>query len=222
MISDVSPRIPDDQRDWQESRWPPLIAILIAGVLYAILPSNFIPGGEWVGWIIPSLEVVLIIVAAFAPPRHESNRLRDVGIALAVLITIANASSLVMLIAGIMGEQGLAGRDLTWAAVDIWVTNMIIFAVWYWELDGGGPRLRAEAPARHHDFLFAQYQLPEPWTWRPVFLDYLFVAFTNAASFAPADTLPLTIRAKAIMSVQSVISLGVILIVAARAISILH
>lgn len=218
----MSPHVSPEVEDWQESRWPPLIAIFVAGGLYAILPSNFVPGGSWVEWIIPSLELVLLIVAASAPPRNESNVLRRAGIGLAVLITVANAGSLAMLIAGIAGEQGLQGRDLTWAAIDLWVTNAIIFGVWYWELDGGGPRVRAEKPARYHEFLFAQYQLPEPWTWRPQFLDYLFVAFTNSASFAPADTMPLSTRTKALMAGQSVISLGIILIVAARAISILH
>jgi hypothetical protein len=121
-----------------------------------------------------------------------------------------------------VGEQGLEGRTLTLAAIDIWVTNTIIFAVWYWELDGGGPRARAEAAARYHELLFPQYQVPEPWTWRPQFLDYLYLGFTNAASFAPADTLPMSTRVKAIMTLQSVISLGVIIIVAARAISILR
>lgn len=218
----MSPHVSPEVEDWQESRWPPLIALLLAGVLYAVLPSDFVPGGTWAGWIIPALELVLIGVAASAPPRNESHRLRNAGIALAVLITITNAGSLVMLVIGIVGEQGLQGRDLTLAAVDVWVTNAIIFAVWYWELDGGGPRARAEAPVGFHDFLFPQYQIEKPWTWRPQFLDYLYVAFTNAASFAPADTLPMTTRVKALMTLQSVISLGVILIVAARAISILH
>ncbi len=218
----MSPHVSPEVEDWQESRWPPLIALLIAGALYAVLPSDFIPGGEWAGWVIPLLELVLIAVAASAPPRSESNRLRNAGIALAVIITLANAGSLVMLIIGIVGEQGLEGRTLTLAAIDIWVTNTIIFAVWYWELDGGGPRARAEAPARYHELLFPQYQVPEPWTWRPQFLDYLYLGFTNAASFAPADTLPMSTRVKAIMTLQSVISLGVIIIVAARAISILH
>ena len=222
MIMPVSPEVSLNTDSWQESRWPPLIAILVAGALYAVLPSNYVLGGRWFGWIIPSLEVVLVIVAASAPPRAESNRLRNIGITLAALITVANASSLVTLVIGITQENGLQGRDLTWAAIDIWVTNIIIFAVWYWEIDGGGPKERAERAPGYADFLFPQYQLPGPWTWRPAFLDYLYIALTNASSFAPADSLPMTTRVKAMMSVQSLISLGVILIVAARAINILH
>ena len=222
MIMPVSPEVSLNTDSWQESRWPPLIAILVAGALYAVLPSNYVLGGQWFGWIIPSLEVVLVIVAASAPPRAESNRLRNIGITLAALITVANASSLVTLVIGITQENGLQGRDLTWAAIDIWVTNIIIFAVWYWEIDGGGPKERAERAPGYADFLFPQYQLPGPWTWRPAFLDYLYIALTNASSFAPADSLPMTTRVKAMMSVQSLISLGVILIVAARAINTLH
>jgi hypothetical protein len=207
---------------WRESRWPPLIAILIAGALYILLPDRLILGGGVLKWIIPVLEVALIVVAVVTAPQWESNLRRNLGVALAVLITIANAASLVMLIVGIATEQGFAGHDLVWAGINIWVTNAIIFAVWYWEMDGGGPRIRAGAPVGYHDFLFPQFQVPEPWTWRPAFLDYLFVAFTNAASFAPADTLPMSTRAKALMSLQSIISLAVILIVAARAINVLH
>ncbi len=86
----------------------------------------------------------------------------------------------------------------------------------------GGPKQGAERAVGYADFLFPQYQLPEPWTWRPAFLDYLYIALTRASSFAPADSLIMTTRAKAMMALQSIISLGVILIVAARAISILH
>jgi hypothetical protein len=218
----VSPHVSPEVEDWQESRWPPLLAILVAGALYILLPDRLILGGGIFGWVIPGLEAALIVVALMTVPRRESNARRNLGIALAVLITVANGASLVMLIAGIATEQGFEGHDLVWAGIDIWVTNAIILAVWYWEVDGGGPRVRADAPVGYHDFLFPQYQISQPWTWRPQFLDYLFVAFTNAASFAPADTLPMTTRAKAMMSLQSLISLAVILIVAARAINVLH
>ncbi len=218
----MSPHVPHDATDWRESRWPPLIALVLAGALYVLLPDRLILGGGYFGWVVPVLEVLLIIVAVVTDPRRESDMRRRLGIALAIIITIANGASLVMLIVGIAYESGFQGHDLVWAGIDIWVTNAIIFGIWYWEMDGGGPRRRAEAPAGYTDFLFPQYQVSGPWTWRPAFLDYLFVAFTNAASFAPADTLPMTTRAKALMSLQSIISLGVILIVAARAINILH
>jgi hypothetical protein len=143
------------------------------------------------------------------------------GVALAGLITLANASAIALRVYGIVTEGGFEGRYLIVAAVQVWFTNVIVFALWFWEIDGGGPRHRAEAPAGPHDFLFAQYQVPEPQAWRPTFPDYLFLAITNATSFAPADVLPLRHRVKALMAVESLLSLLVLVIIAARAIALL-
>jgi hypothetical protein len=203
-----------------ESRWPPLLALAIAAALYASLPNSLILGGGWFRWIIPALEFVLIVVAA-VPPVHESDRRRHVGIALVVLITIANASAIALLVYGIVGESGFEGRYLIVSALQVWATNIIVFALWFWEIDGGGPRHRAIEPPGPHDFLFGQHQLPGPWDWRPKFLDYLYLSITNSTSFAPADALPLKHRVKVLMAVESLLSLLVVLIVAARAISIL-
>ena len=211
----------DSQYDaWHESRWPPLITLVVAAALYASLPGDLILGGGWMRWIIPALLVVLIIVAA-ARPVAESDRRRHLGIVLAGLITLANASAIALLIYGIVTEDGFEGRYLIVAAVQVWFTNVIVFALWFWEIDGGGPRHRAEAPAGPHDFLFAQYQVPEPLSWRPTFPDYLYLAITNATSFAPADVLPLRHRVKVLMAVESLLSLLVLVIIAARAIALL-
>jgi uncharacterized membrane protein len=212
----------DSQYDaWHESRWPPLITLVVAAALYASLPGDLILGGGWMRWIIPALLVVLIIVAA-ARPVAESDRRRHLGIVLAGLITLANASAIALLIYGIVTEGGFEGRYLIVAALQVWFTNVIIFAVWFWEIDGGGPRHRAITRPGPHEFLFAQYTLPGPWTWRPAFWDYLYLSFSNSVSFAPADVLPLRHRMKALMAVESILSLLVILLIAARAISILR
>jgi hypothetical protein len=205
---------------WRESRWPPLIALVVATALYATLPGDLILGGGWLRWLVPALLVGLIIVAAVRPVA-ESDRRRHLGITLAGLITLANASAIALLVYGIVTEGGFEGRYLIVAAVQVWFTNVIVFALWFWEIDGGGPRHRAEAPAGPHDFLFAQYQVPEPQAWRPTFPDYLFLAITNATSFAPADVLPLRHRVKALMAVESLLSLLVLVIIAARAIALL-
>jgi len=211
----------DSENDaWRESRWPPLIALVVATALYATLPGDLILGGGWLRWLVPALLVGLIIVAAVRPVA-ESDRRRHLGIALAGLITLANASAIALLVYGIVTEGGFEGRYLIVAAVQVWFTNVIVFALWFWEIDGGGPRHRAEAPAGPHDFLFAQYQVPEPQAWRPTFPDYLFLAITNATSFAPADVLPLRHRVKALMAVESLLSLLVLVIIAARAIALL-
>ncbi len=211
---------PDDEA-WRESRWPPVVALVAAVVLYATLPGSLILGGGWLRWIVPALEVILIIIA-LVPPVAESDRRRHIGVVLAALITLANASAIALLVNGVVTESGFEGRYLIVSALQVWITNVIIFAVWFWEIDGGGPRRRALSEATPHDFLFGQYQMAGPWTWRPTFPDYLYVSVTNSTSFAPADTLPLRHRVKALMASQALLSALVILIVAARAISILR
>lgn len=197
------------------------MALFVAAVLEVTLPGDLILGGGVVRWIIPALVVILIIVAAVAP-EQESDRRRRLGMALAGLVTLANAVAIGELVYGIVAESGFEGKYLTVAALQVWFTNVIVFAVWFWELDGGGPRRRARAVPGPHEYLFGQYALPTPWTWRPAFWDYLFLSFTNAVSFAPADALPLSHRMKLLMAIESALSLLVILIIAARAISILH
>jgi uncharacterized membrane protein len=105
----------------------------------------------------------------------------------------------------------------------IWATNVIVFALWYWELDRGGPVARAHATRVHPDFLFAQLQSPDlaPADWEPAFADYLYVSFTNAAAFSPTDVLPLSRWAKLTMMLQSVVSLATVVLVIARAVNIL-
>lgn len=210
----------EDANPWRESRWPPLGALLVAALLEVSLPGDLILGGGWLRWIIPALVVILICVAA-ASPVEESDRRRRLGMTLAALVTLANAVAIGELVYGIVGEAGFEGKYLIVAALQVWFTNVIVFAIWFWEIDGGGPRHRALAPPGPHEQLFAQYTLPQPWTWRPSFWDYLYLSFTNSVSFAPADALPLRHRMKLLMAVESLLSLLVILIIAARAISIL-
>lgn len=210
----------EDANPWREPRWPPLAALLVAALLEVSLHGDLLLGGGWIRWIIPALVVILIVVAA-ASPVQESDRRRGLGMTLAALVTLANAGAIGALVYGIVTELGFEGKYLIVAAVQVWFSNVIVFAVWFWEIDGGGPRHRAQAPPAPHEYLFAQYTLPEPWTWRPAFWDYLYVSFTNSVSFAPADVLPLRHRMKLLMALESILSLMVILIIAARAIGIL-
>lgn len=115
------------------------------------------------------------------------------------------------------------GRPLLYGAVSVWLTNIIVFGLWFWELDRGGPMARARAKERHPDFLFPQMVTPEiaqP-NWRPEFVDYLYVSLTNAAAFSPTDTMPLTRAGKTLMSAESLVSIVTVGIVAARAVNIL-
>jgi hypothetical protein len=112
---------------------------------------------------------------------------------------------------------------LVFSAIEIYLTNVIIFGLWYWELDGGGPAARLEARSPYRDFLFPQMNAPKtaPPGWRPTFLDYLYVSLTNATAFSPTDTLPLTRKVKALMGVQCLASLLIVALVAGRAVNIL-
>ncbi|MBV9547646.1 MAG: hypothetical protein JOY61_25010, partial [Chloroflexi bacterium] len=110
------------------------------------------------------------------------------------------------------------------SAMQIWLTNVIVFGLWYWELDRGGPSARVRADHREPDFLFPQMITPAvaPADWYPRFWDYLYVAFTNATAFSPTDTMPLTVVAKSLMTIQSIVSLLTVALVAARAVNILQ
>jgi uncharacterized membrane protein len=115
------------------------------------------------------------------------------------------------------------GSTILLGAFEIWVTNVIVFALWYWELDRGGPDDRSMPSHREPDFLFPQMITPgcAKEDWSPSFLDYIYVAFTNATAFSPTDTMPLTPIAKVLMMIQAMISLITVALVAARAVNIL-
>jgi hypothetical protein len=145
-------------------------------------------------------------------------------IALIAIITAANVYSLIIVAEHLL-RPGLVsdGRALILTAINIFITNVIIFALWYWEMDGGGPGERMMVEKHEQDFLFAQhrnelYKHPE---WKPTFADYLYISGVNAMSFSPGDALPLSRRAKMLMLIQAIISLVTIFLVAARAVGIL-
>lgn len=208
-------------------RWPALLATLAAIVLYVTLPSHLYYGPNWV---LPAIEAALFV--ALLTARQVENKgtewQRALGITLTAAMSVANLGSLVLLIHNLVTATPVDGRHITalnlmiWSA-QIWLTNVIVFGLWYWELDRGGPHARSSPYHRQPDFLFPQMVTPHcaPGRWAPTFMDYLYVAFTNATAFSPTDTMPLTGRAKALMLVQSLASLLTIALVAARAVNIL-
>jgi uncharacterized membrane protein len=210
-----------------ESRWPATIAVIGAALLYLTLPNQLILGPPWVRFLVPALELaVLIPLAVTTPNRHvnESGRRRKAAMTLTGLISLANALALYFLIHQLLYGSGVQGRVLLYAAFDIWVTNVIVFALWYWELDGGGPPRRLANPRAPRDFAFVQMTDPEVSAagWHPRFTDYLYVSFTNASAFSPTDTMPLTRWAKLLMMLESTLSILTLLLVAARAVNILR
>ncbi|HVC88070.1 MAG TPA: hypothetical protein VNC40_11665 [Gaiellaceae bacterium] len=211
----------------REPRWPSALAVLAAVGLYATLPDKLVPGPAYVRYVVPVLFLaVLVPLAVTAPHRHveESGRRRRAAMTLTALITLANVIALAFLVHQLIYVNGVAGRALLYGAFDIWTTNVIAFALWYWELDGGGPPRRLAEPKAPRDFAFMQMTDPEVAApgWHPRFVDYLYLSFTNASAFSPTDTMPLTRWAKLAMLVQSAVSLLTLLLVAARAVNILH
>ena len=177
-------------------------------------------------WLIPALEGVLLIGLSMATPRqleHEHKTRRRTAIALTAFVSAANIFSLVELSNLLLHENVTHGHELIVSGMLIWLTNFMIFALWYWEIDRGGPGRRAAGHDGPPDFLFPQMSDDriEPRYWRPQFLDYLYVSLTNATAFSPTDTMPLTPMAKSIMGVQSIVSLVTIGLVVSRAVNIL-
>jgi uncharacterized membrane protein len=208
-----------------EPRWPALLAVLAAMALQLILPDSLIRGLGNRG-LIPALEGALIVAILIANPGHiskEESRLRVVGVSLIALTTVANVISLTELLNALLYGTKAGGRPLVYASVPIWLTNVIVFGLWYWELDRGGPAARQALGHRRPDFLFPQMSTPgcSP-GWAPSFFDYFYTSFTNATAFSPTDTMPLSTWAKLLMMVQSLASLVTVAVVVSRAVNILN
>ena len=208
-----------------ERRWPVTLSVIAAIILQVLLPPYYtkpLPPS-----LLPALEGALLVGLSVANPVRIERRgtvIRAASIVLIGLITIANAASAVLLIRAILeGKAGSHAGPLLATGASIWATNVIAFALWYWEFDRGGPVNRARGTSQHPDLLFPQMATPElaPANWEPVFVDYLYFSFTNATAFSPTDVLPLARWAKLTMLVQSSVSLAVGALVIARAVNIL-
>ena len=158
-----------------------------------------------------------------ASHARETAAHRAASLTLVAVVSAANVASLVLLVHSLLNGVQRAGAELFFAAMQIWLTNVIVFGLWYWELDRGGPSARCRTSHREPDFLFPQMTTPAaaPPNWAPRFLDYLYVAFTNATAFSPTDTMPMTTWAKILMAIQSLTSLITVALVAGRAVNVL-
>ncbi|MDP9224557.1 MAG: DUF1345 domain-containing protein [Actinomycetota bacterium] len=210
-------------RENREPRWPSSLAATAALVLYITLPERLTIGPRWV---VPVLEAALIVpLTITAPQRHheEVRIVRFASLLLIALVNLANVASLALLVHVVLTGGVASGRQLIFSGTQIWLTLVLVFALWYWEFDRGGPTMRRFTDDRVPDFLFPQMATPElhqP-NWMPGFIDYLYVSFTNATAFSPTDTMPLTGRAKASMLVESLASITTVVMVAGRAVNIL-
>ncbi|HEY1868428.1 MAG TPA: hypothetical protein VGG70_09030 [Candidatus Cybelea sp.] len=220
-----------------EPRWHASLAVLAAVLLYITLPPRLTIGPTWIAPML--VLVVLIPLSIFSPHRHiETRRSRFASIILIAIVNFFNLVSVLLLVASFFRPEQRALHQpgfLLRIGAQIWFTNILVFALWYWELDGDGPDARAHAGSASEvlnaDFLFPQMEVSivggegpssciDP-HWKPQFFDYFYVAFTNATAFSPADVMPLSRWAKALMTAEALISLITIAIVLARAISLI-
>src|SRR5262252_197557 len=209
----------------QEPRWPALIAVLAVGGLYLALPPGLTSGPRW---IFPTLVGLLLVptVISHRVGRHHLDRL--LGFSVTSLVTAQMVLSVALLISALPSHRE-APDALLVSAASLWTTNILVFALWYWRLDAGGPHGR-DARVRHTSgaFLFPQMTLsPEAKVasgvdrWSPNFVDYLFLAFNTSTAFSPTDTAVLSRWAKILTMIQALISLTVLAVLAARAVNIL-
>jgi uncharacterized membrane protein len=203
--------------------WEPQLVVACAIALQLSLSAEVTVGPSW---LFPVLEgamlIGLVIVSPHPNVRHSRFR-RHVAIAMIGLVSAANIVSLVLLSHRLLQGGKENGHALILSGIVLWCTNVLLFGLWYWEVDRGGPAARACVENAFPDFLFPQMSEPKwaPPDWMPRLVDYLYVSLTNATAFSPTDTMPLTSTAKWMMSAQSVASLVTVGLVVARAVNIL-
>jgi uncharacterized membrane protein len=207
-----------------EHRCPSALAVAVAILLQLLLPAPMVPQGRY---LLPMLELALLVALVVANPfrmNRESTALRAAGLGLTALVGLSNGWSALLLAALILdGEYTGGPAALLGTGAAIWLTNVLAFALLYWELDGGGPGARVSGMPAAPDLAFAQTQnadLASP-DWRPEFVDYLFVAFTAGTSFGPTDVAVLSRRLKVAVMIQAAVALVVVVLVAARAVNVL-
>lgn len=207
-----------------ESRRPVFVAALV-----------IIAGQAWVArsllldpfWLFPLISTVLLAasIAVYERADTPGRAARVLSYSFAAVLVVANAMSLVLLVRGVFIGSTLRPSDLLFAGLALWVVNVAVFALLYWELDGGGPEARAEGYRhRYPDFVFPQLQGDQrglaPATWKPSFYDYVYVSLTSSIAFSPTDAMPYSKWAKLVMGVESMLSFATLAVIIARAVNI--
>ncbi len=192
-------------------------AILLTGLLYLVLPENLTIGPNWLLLVVEVVFVVPLaidILTEWNLPHRVRRMLVLVPLGVSTLALVAGVALLILTL-----PTDTHATNLLRTGALLWSLNILVFALWYWEVDGGGPWKRHLAGYRAADFLFPQQATGQHWA--PHFLDYLFVAFTGATALSPADTYPLTRLAKMLMMCEALLSLTIAAILIARAVNIL-
>ena len=219
-MSDPQPHI-----DKPEPRGQVILAVLAIGAIYLALPPNLIIGPFW---LVPTLIVVLLIPTVVSHRAGMRGLNRTLGILINTITTIALIGSVALLVRALPAHKESPLALLRSGGL-LWLTNVIVFALWYWRLDGGGPTKRQEDKKfGSRSFLFPQMQIPHDERaqfactgWRPRFVDYLFVAFTQSSTFGPTDAPLLARWAKVLAMIQISISLSIVILLISRAVGVL-
>ena len=214
-----------DRIDKPEPRWQALLAFLAIGAIYLALPHTLVVGPIW---LLPTVIVVLLVptVVSHRMGRHSLNR--ALGTIINGITTLALIGSVILLVRALPSHEETPLQLLRSGGL-LWLTNVIVFALWYWRLDGGGPVLRhRQNKFGSTSFLFPQMQIPHDeraqfacTRWQPLFIDYLFVAFTQSSTFGPTDAPLLARWAKVLTMIQILISLTIVILLIARAVGVL-
>jgi hypothetical protein len=208
-----------------EPRWPVVLTILAVVFLLAVLPGRIRLFSTWAIYVMGIALITPIMAVHLSGAKARWQRIESavllLFIAVGEVVTLVNLGHLISAITG--RSMGLSGMQLLTSSVAVWVTNVLMFSLLYWNMDRGGPEARMNNTNYKPDWLFPQAEAGEdaPPNWCPTFVDYLFLGYTTATAFSPTEALPATSRAKMLMMIQSAISLVTIVIVASRAINIL-
>jgi uncharacterized membrane protein len=200
-------------------KWAAVIGALAIGVLYLALPGHLTFGPSWVPL---ALEILLFIPLIFSWVTRRPLKQRTIRILALLLLGVVTAGlaiSITLLVITLPTNR--QANTLLSSAALLWCSNILVFALWYWEIDCGGPHQRFHSDHQAVDLMFPQQVDGNKTGWAPQFVDYLFVAFTGATALSPADTYPLTRKAKALMMIEAMLSIIIIILLAARAVNIL-
>ncbi|MEI6216879.1 MAG: hypothetical protein WCP64_06410 [Actinomycetes bacterium] len=212
------------QEHKQENRGPVLLVVLMVIGLQFFIPKSLAIPHHKVFCFVEAMLLVLIVLIAPKKLGLPHIPQRTLTLVLNGFMMLSNAASAILLVGKIVDGSITSPTRLLWSGFSIWLSNIVIFSLWYWDFDRGGPSARAAATDSVPDFLFPQmtdpaYAAPG---WFPRYSDYLYVSVTNASAFSPTDAMPLTKWAKLLMAIQSITSLVLVGLVVARAVNILH
>ena len=224
-MASMSDQQPPHHIDKPEPRWQALLAFLAVGAIYVALPRDLVIGPVW---LLPTLIVVLLLPTVITHRTARRGLNRVLGIVISGITTLALIASVGLLVRALPTHRE-APLKLLFSGALLWLTNVIVFALWYWRLDGGGPTRREEVKKfGSTSFLFPQMQVPHDERqqflcarWRPMFIDYLFVAFTQSSTFGPTDAPLLARWAKVLAMIQVFISLTIVILLISRAVGVL-